>query len=133
MNAQPGSVDWFDDAGWKVIVDHWRTVAWVAKQGGLKGMLFDGEPYTPPYRQFDYAAQENRNKHTFTEYYNKARQRGREVMNAVSGEYPDITIMTYFLLSYPAISESAMGMSPIGMNDRMRGFPCTNSGWWLGL
>jgi len=29
MNANPGSVDWFDDAGWESIADHWRIAAWV--------------------------------------------------------------------------------------------------------
>jgi hypothetical protein len=105
----------------------------VVKQGGLKGILFDGEPYTQPYRQFDYSAQANRSKHTFTEYYIKARQRGREVMKAVSGEYPDITIMTYFLMSYPVISDSSQGMSAVGMHNRMTGLSMHAYGLLVGF
>ena len=54
--ANPGDVDWFDDAGWREVVDHWRLLARVAKQGGLRGLLYDAEPYTPPHSQFRYGA-----------------------------------------------------------------------------
>jgi hypothetical protein len=98
LYANPGDVDWFDDAGWREIVDHWRHLAWLAKQGGLRGLLYDAEPYTPPHSQFLYAAQPQRDRHTFDEYRAKARQRGREVMQAVVAEFPDLTIFTYRLL-----------------------------------
>lgn len=95
--ANPGNVDWFDDAGWGEVVDHWRLLARVAKQGGLRGLLYDAEPYTPPHSQFRYTAQPGRDQHAFGEYCVQARQRGREVMRAVAAEYPEITVMTYRL------------------------------------
>jgi hypothetical protein len=97
VGANPGDVDWFDDAGWREIVDHWRIAAWAAKQSGFKGLLFDPEPYAPPHAQFKYAAQPQRDKHTFAEYYAQARKRGREVMQAVRDEYPDLTLLCYFM------------------------------------
>lgn len=99
VNANPGSVDWFDDAGWAQVVHHWRLAARVAKQGGLTGILFDPEPYNEPWRQFAYAAQPQAAEHSFREYYAQARQRGREVMTAVAEEFPDITLFCYFMLS----------------------------------
>ncbi len=99
FNANPGSVDWFDDAGWANIVDHWRIAAWVAKQSGLKGLLFDPEPYARDYKQFSYAAQPQHKKHTFDQYRRQARRRGREVMKAVAAEYPNITVFSYFMNS----------------------------------
>jgi len=99
IGANPGNVDWFDDAGWREIVDHWRIAAWIAKQGGVRGILFDPEPYTPPFAQFRYDAQPERDRHTFDEYYAKARQRGREVLQAVVAEYPDVTLFCYFMNS----------------------------------
>ncbi|MEN6495997.1 MAG: hypothetical protein ABFD16_17075 [Thermoguttaceae bacterium] len=99
LGANPGNVDWFDDEGWKNIVEHWRIGAWIAKQSGFKGILFDPEPYTKPFAQYSYNAQPDRDKHTFAEYYAKARQRGREVMQAVAQEYPDATLFCYFLNS----------------------------------
>jgi len=97
IGANPGNVDWFDDAGWANIVEHWRIGAWVARQSGFKGILFDPEPYTKPHLQFGYTAQTDRDKHTFNEYYAKARERGRQVMKAIVAEYPDITIYSYFM------------------------------------
>lgn len=98
LGANPGNVDWFDDAGWKEIVEHWRLLAKVAHDGGLKGLLYDGEPYSPPFRQFSYRAQPGRDKRSFAAYALKARERGRQVMRAVAGEYPNITILSYRLL-----------------------------------
>jgi len=100
VGANPGDVDWFDDAGWSAVIEHWRIAAWVAKQGGLKGLLFDPEPYAPPHEAFTYHAQSQRDRHSFAEYAQAGRRRGREVMNAIVKEYPDITILCYFLGSY---------------------------------
>jgi hypothetical protein len=97
--ANPGDVDWFDDAGWKEIVEHWRLLAKVAKLGGMKGLLFDAEPYTPPFQQFNYVSQPNHTKKTFEDYRIKARQRGREVMAATLMEFPEIMVFTYRLFS----------------------------------
>ncbi len=99
INANPGDVDWFDDAAWVQIVDHWRTAARLAKVGDMRGILFDPEPYRPPHRQFGYTSQAGAGDHTFAEYTTMARQRGREVMSAVAEEYPDLTLFCYFMLS----------------------------------
>lgn len=99
IGANPGDIDWFDDVGWKQIVDHWKIIAWVAKQGGLKGILFDPEPYAKPLFQMNYAAQTQHANHTFEEYEAKVRERGREVMNAIKSEYPDMTIFSFFMNS----------------------------------
>lgn len=112
MGANPGNVDWFDDAGWKNVVEHWRIAAWVAKAGGAKGLLFDPEPYTEGFAQFAYSRQPERAKHTFAEYYAKARERGRQVMEVVKAEYPDMTLFCYFMNSVngPAAGQAdAMG------------------------
>ena len=98
--ANPGNVDWFDDEGWRNVVEHWRIAASVAKRGGMRGILFDPEPYTKPWSQFKYPAQPQREKHSFEEYRQKARERGRAVMSAVAGEFPDAVIFSYFLFSY---------------------------------
>ena len=99
VGANPGNVDWFDEAGWQAIVEHWRIAARSAKQAGCRGLLFDPEPYTPPYAQFQYSQQPESAKHTFDQYWAKARQRGRQVMEALAAEYPDMTLFCYFLLS----------------------------------
>jgi hypothetical protein len=97
VGANPGNVEWFDDAGWAAVVDHWRLAAWLARQGGLKGILFDPEPYTPPAAQFADGKQSARATHSFADYCLQARRRGREVMAAVAEQYPDITVFCYFM------------------------------------
>lgn len=123
VGANPGNVDWFDDAGWQAIVEHWRIAAWVAKQAGCRGLLFDPEPYTPPYAQFQYSQQAESAKHSFDQYWAKARQRGRQVMEVLAAEYPEMTLFCYFLLSVhmhaaahgdprPALAGSGYGLLP---------------------
>jgi hypothetical protein len=97
LGANPGDVDWFDDAGWKEIQEHCRLLARLAHEGGLKGLLFDPEPYTEPFEQFKYSSQARRTEHSFDDYCRKARQRGREVMDAVVSEFSDVVFFTYFL------------------------------------
>ena len=97
LYANPGDVDWFDDAGWREVVDHWRLLARVCRESGMIGILYDAEPYTPPHSQFLYRAQPAQEQHSFAEYQAQARQRGREVMQAVAEEHPALTIMTYRL------------------------------------
>jgi len=99
VGANPGNVDWFDDAGWKQIADHMRIAAQIAKAGHLKGILFDPEAYTKPYRQFDYSTQAQRDKYTLEEYQAKARQRGKEIISAVAQVDPKLVIYTFFMNS----------------------------------
>ncbi|MGE5531453.1 MAG: hypothetical protein ACM3VW_04990 [Bacteroidota bacterium] len=102
IGNNPATVDWFDDEAMKAVIEHWRIAAWIAKQGGLKGIWFDPEPYTEGHNSFGYDLQPQRDKHTFEEYNAKVRQRGREIMQAIAGEYPDCTMFCYWLESINA-------------------------------
>jgi len=105
----PATVDWFDDAGWSVIREKFRIMARVAKQGGLRGILFDPEHYSETHKAWRYLSQPGRAQHSFDQYYAQVRQRGRETMRAMAGEYPDITIFGYWLLSMNLRSLDAGG------------------------
>jgi hypothetical protein len=129
LGANPGSVDWFDDAAWQRIVEHWRIAAWVAKRSGCKGLLFDPEPYTPPFAQFNYAVQPGRKQHSFNDYAAKARQRGGQVMKAVVEEYHEITIFCYFMNS---VNVTAAGRADPGLALAAHGYglyPAMIDGW----
>jgi hypothetical protein len=96
--TRPADVDWFDDGGWSSIVEHWEIAAWVARQAGFKGIVFDPEPPPPSSGHngyWNYWFQRRHDRFTFDEYYAKARQRGREVMQSIVGQYPDITLFCY--------------------------------------
>jgi hypothetical protein len=99
VNANPGTVDWFNDNGWADIVEHCRIAAGVAKEAGFKGIIFDPEPYFPPNAQLKYAAQCGYKKHSFADYNAMAHIRGRQVMRAIVKEYPEITMLCYFMNS----------------------------------
>jgi hypothetical protein len=91
FNVCPGDVDWFDDAGFAVVVNNAKVAAKVAKEGGCKGFMFDVEMYGKPL--FTYAAQAQKDSKSFAEYEAKVRQRGGELMRAINSEYPDITVL----------------------------------------
>lgn len=94
VNVTPGRVDWFDDAAWTVVLDNMRVAAQVARDGGCKGFMFDVEQYEG--QLFHYAKQAHRATKSFADYQAKVRKRGAEWINAVAGQYPQITILLTF-------------------------------------
>lgn len=119
--------DAFDDDGWKIIVEHFRIAAWIAKQSGLKGLMFDPEGYGST------VISSKSRKHpekSFEEYAAKVRQRGREVMAAMAGEYPDMVFFTLFMNSGTALG--ALGGDPretMQGNVRYALYPAFVNGW----
>ncbi len=110
LSVGPGpGLDWFDDAAWEQVADHFRVAAWVAREGGLKGSMFDPE-IGRSLPVFAYIRQAQREKYSFAEYAAKARERGRQVMEALKGEYPDMTLFTLFMNSGTALG--ALGADP---------------------
>lgn len=82
-------LDWADDKAWANYAENMATVAWLAKEGGLKGLMLDPEEY----------ANADQYNHTpadppYDECAKLARQRGREVFSRVFKEYPDAVIFT---------------------------------------
>ncbi len=87
-------VDWFDDEHWGKIRGKMSNLAWLAKQGGAKGILLDPEDYGwGPFKFFA-----NRG-YSFEETRQKVRQRGAEFMRAIVSEYPDITLISLWFNS----------------------------------
>ncbi len=111
------------------MVEHWRIAAWIAKQSGCKGLLFDPEPYTPPHAQFSYAAQPGQKQHSFNQYAEKARQRGRQVMQAVVEEYPNITLFCYFMNSVSAAATGRADPRPALAAEGYGLYPAMVDGW----
>lgn len=99
VNANPGDVDWFDDRAWREVEKHFEIAADVARTGGLKGIIFDPEPYTPPHAQFEYGNHRSSATRAYTETLLKARERGKQVWRAFFSRFPDATVLFYFALS----------------------------------
>jgi len=116
----PGAaIDWFDDDGWKEVVDHWRIAGWIAKEGGLKGLMFDPEIGAAALA-FHYSRQAQKDKYGFNGYSEKARQRGREIMRALKETYPDMTLFTLFMNS--GIALGALGSDPREGLENVQGY-----------
>ena len=88
-------IDWMDDAEWARIAESMRTVAWVAKESGLKGMKIDPEDYRK-LKQFSRRAGEA----PYDELCEIVRRRGRELFAPVFEEYPDITLHFFWFFSH---------------------------------
>jgi hypothetical protein len=128
FNTTPAKLDWFDDHS--AVINNCRIAAWTAKQGGVKGVLFDIEQYEG--QLFDFRKQRDKTK-SWDDYAAKVRERGREVMNAFQQGYPDATIFLTFGYSLPwaesqqgkrALAECHYGMlAPFldGMLDAIKG------------
>ena len=133
IKANPGDADWLDDKAWADIAEHWRLAARLAKRGKLRGLMFDPEPYTKPFEQFNYDAQPDAENHAFADYAKAARKRGHEIMRAVAAEYADAEFFSYFLMSYLVHDHWHRGPSPIDANGRRADFDWCLAGHNYGL
>ena len=89
-----GEFDLFDDEFWDAVCEKFAIFSWVAKQGGCTGIRFDLEDYGNQ-QVWRYRPSCG---HSWAEAWDKARQRGRQWMTAVTKEYPNITVFCFFWL-----------------------------------
>lgn len=82
-------LDWDDDEAWANFAENMATVAWLAKEGGMKGLMLDPEEYAVAH-QYRHTSDDP----PFPETVELARQRGREVFSRVFKEYPDAVLFT---------------------------------------
>jgi hypothetical protein len=92
--------DPFDD--WTICIDNWVTFATAVKDAGLAGIAFDNEEYFERWTNYpdDCAYPEK----SLQEYQEQVRLRGRQIMEAVTAEFPGIEVITFqgAYLSEPA-------------------------------
>ena len=93
FNVTPGYVDWFDP-GFAGVLANAELAGRIVKACGLKGLFFDVEAYHGVL--FHYASQPEAALHTFADYQQQVRHRGREFMCAVRAGYRH----TMFVLAY---------------------------------
>ncbi len=94
INVNSDVWDWFDDSSWAAAEQNLFEHARVAKQGGLRGIMFDPEVY-----QFDlwaYASQPQKSAHNFGDFETQMRKRGAQTMRAFERAYPGITILSLY-------------------------------------
>jgi hypothetical protein len=88
------SADFFDDAGWAIIINNWRLAARALKAAGPEfvGIHFDNEEYWGGV--FMYPDDVDHKEKSLTEYIVQTRLRGKQIMQACLAEFPEIKIMT---------------------------------------
>jgi hypothetical protein len=91
--------DFFSD--WSNIVTNFADLARAAREVGLKGIFFDNENYEAPWANYPEGVA-HREK-SLREYQDQARLRGKEIMQAMVREFPEIVAIT---LHGPYSSES---------------------------
>lgn len=92
------TMDWFDDADWKKVIEQTRFCARAAKLGHLKGLCWDSEPYSG-HSPWTLKEQPGFAKHSFADYYKKVRERGKEFIEAINTEFPKAVILSLRQLS----------------------------------
>jgi hypothetical protein len=90
--------DFFDD--WSVPIQNFANLARALKEAGLKGFVFDNEQYFAPWA--DYPTGVSYPLVSLASYETQVRLRGRQVMEAMVAEFPEIVVIT---LHGPYISE----------------------------
>ncbi len=115
VNVAPATIDWFDDAAWKVVAQNFGVAAQLAKETNCTGFMFDSEQYQN--QVFDYRKQKHRDTKSFAEYAAKVRQRGREWMQEVAGHYPNMTVLVTFgyAMTRPRVGEKDRSESEYGL------------------
>ncbi|HMG36081.1 MAG TPA: hypothetical protein VKM94_19250 [Blastocatellia bacterium] len=111
-------LNWFDDARWNIVANNFQVIARIASRGGTKGLMIDPEHYG--YFLFSYESQSKQQYHPFESYERMARQRGREVMQAIASEFPDVTLLSFYghtlllkqLHGYRTLSEADYSLLP---------------------
>lgn len=103
FDVTPGNVDWFDD--FSAVTANAALAAHVAHDGGVKGILFDVEPYAA--QLFDYRKQRDANTKSFAAYAAQTRNRGQQLMTAFQSGYPNVTIFLTFGYTLPQLQMEA--------------------------
>lgn len=88
--------DWFDDKSWEQSLHNYRMTARMAKKMGLKGICLDVEPYVIGGVYYAPLAVRATGKYTPEQTGRKIRERAAEWIKAVTAEFPDMTLFTFF-------------------------------------
>ena len=96
VNTEDGW-DWTSESDWAAFEQNLRNYARLAREGGLKGFLLDPEPYG--FNVWNYETQPARNRESFGELEQMARDRGAAFARILKAEYPGITVFSLMMFS----------------------------------
>lgn len=95
-NSSVFNGDWFDDEAWKRTLNNYGMLARLAKEAGFEGLCLDVEGYAYTKRPFMFRPEYG---HTFEETSAQVRKRGREWIEEMNRQFPDLTLFTFLWTS----------------------------------
>ncbi len=110
FNTTPADRDWFGD--FSPIVNNARLAARAAKEGGVKGILFDIEQYNSPLWQFAWCEKKAGRNMMWEELSRRVTECGAAFVEALQEEYAGIVVFLTFGYSLPW-AESNAGKRPL--------------------
>jgi len=95
INISAGlQTDWFDDAGWKIILNNIKLASRASAEMGAFGFCLDNEQYNV--QPFNYTSQSNRITKSFSEYEAQSRKRGKQFAEALLSHMPKAVLIYMF-------------------------------------
>lgn len=94
VDSTPGTVDWFDEAGWGALLNKAAIVGWLVRESGSEGMMLDLETYGADVFRYDPSS-----GRSFDEVCEMARRRGGQFISAFAKECPNATVLAFWLMS----------------------------------
>ena len=89
---------WFDDQQWRAIVQNWEVIFTIARESGLKGIVFDPETYGIALFTYEKI---NTEGIPFETYKEKVKSRAKELMRVTNRVYP--TAVLFLLHGYSLV------------------------------
>ncbi len=116
-NSSLFNADWFDDEGWKRTLNNFGMLAWAAKESMCDGLCIDIEAYPYTNQPFRFRPELGR---SFKETAAQVRKRGKEWIEELNRQFPDITLFTFFWTSqcnssFKADHPEYQNMTPTGL------------------
>ncbi len=96
LSAYPPDGDFMSDEGWKIIENNHRIAARIAKETGMKGLLWDIEEYLG-YSVWRYGSMKT--SLTYDQAWDNAFENGQKMGRAIFGEFPDAVLIMPFMLT----------------------------------
>lgn len=119
-----GHFDWFDDAWWATVLHNTESLARFAQEGGLRGIVLDGEEYGCPFwswggprPEFALKNLETYSGKSWEDTRDQVRRRGRSFIKAVNKGFPGCRIWLLYGYSYIIVGLDNLGQEPDDLSD----------------
>ncbi len=110
--------DWFDDERWATVLHNIESLARVAREGGLRGIVLDCEEYGSPFWSWggsreDYALKrfDNYKDTTWEQMSAQARRRGQSFARALNKGFPGCLVWTLYAYSHIQLRDETTDLS----------------------